>query len=511
MIAGYTRLSVDRDGNKIGYDIQSEAIQQWADAYGYTVLWYKDPDITAADRKIVRPEYERMLGDLKAGVVGGIVVWRIDRLVRLPREFERCFGFVEDAGGFIADCDQGFDSRKDMGKAIMRIIVIVSDLEISSMRVRQLAHQNAKAELGQYKGGGSRAFGFEGAIRNAKKQITNKGRIGVAHIPDEVALLKDAAKRIAWDGETYADVCRAWANRSPPVVGTRGKLWEVGQLSDVLTGYRTAGLRVTEVEDEETGEFQVMEHKAEWEPILDRKTWEQLRAMRKVRPVSNSREADYLLIGGLAVCGRCGYRCTGATRPKYKGSGVRITTYRCDSTMKAKRNGACSGVSIDSKAVELTVLAQLFTRLQGNPELFEAIDAEETDLAQAELNVALKELLTCEAELEVVGKRQYLPEGHEDRLGESEARGARSALTTRKAVAQFVVDRFSRSASHPTPRGRDRDDLQAWFDALSTLSQKRAWLRSRIDKVVILPARQGLKRFDPDRVSILFADAKNVR
>src|SRR6266487_473301 len=50
---------------------------------------YQDNDTSAYQPKIIRPDFERMLDDLESGVIQGIVVWDLDRLVRQPSDLER--------------------------------------------------------------------------------------------------------------------------------------------------------------------------------------------------------------------------------------------------------------------------------------------------------------------------------------------------------------------------------------------------------------------------------------
>src|SRR4051794_39724569 len=80
----YFRLTVDRDGNKIGYEVQKSAVDAWAVSEGIEIAGYfYDKDITAADLAKVRPGYEEMLDTAATGDYGGVAVWRLDRLVRL--------------------------------------------------------------------------------------------------------------------------------------------------------------------------------------------------------------------------------------------------------------------------------------------------------------------------------------------------------------------------------------------------------------------------------------------
>jgi len=62
---------------------------------GVMALWpiadtYIDDDVSAYSGK-PRPEYRRLLDDMRAGTVDAVVVWHLDRLHRHPRELEEFF------------------------------------------------------------------------------------------------------------------------------------------------------------------------------------------------------------------------------------------------------------------------------------------------------------------------------------------------------------------------------------------------------------------------------------
>jgi DNA invertase Pin-like site-specific DNA recombinase len=503
VIGGYTRLSVDRNGNKIGYEIQRAAIERWAGAYGYTVVWYQDKDITAADKDIVRPEYERMLADLQTGTIIGVIVWRLDRLVRLTREFERCFAIVEDAGGFIVDVDQEFTTKTATGKLIMRLLVILAEMEIASMKTRQLAHQRQKAKDGKHHGGGQRAFGFVGAVRNEKGEIINSGDIGVRHVKAEADLLREAARRIAHEGERISEVVRDWSQRTPPVVGTRGKPFTVGTLGELLTSHRVAGYRITEEYDEKSERWTITQHDAVWEPIIDRPTWTRLCNMRQRRE-NGPQPAAYLLGGGLATCGRCDGALVGAQRPVYQRKGasepqqVKEKSYKCNK---------CYRTNVKASDVELIAIARLFTRIAESPEVLDQA-ATADDGVNAELTAAYAEIDECRDELVILAQRRHLPHDHDDRLEEFEYAASRAEVRARWQEAKQRATRLAQSVSFPTPVGTERDDLHAWFER-QTDGQRQAFLRAHISRIRIdPPSVRGRRYFDSTRVRLSYADAQ---
>ena len=89
--AVYVRLSRSRDQDKAteSLDGQAAPCRELATAKGWTVLepLYVDDDRSAYSGRH-RPEYERLLSDVRAGKVQAIVAWAADRLTRTPTENE---------------------------------------------------------------------------------------------------------------------------------------------------------------------------------------------------------------------------------------------------------------------------------------------------------------------------------------------------------------------------------------------------------------------------------------
>lgn len=508
VVAGYLRLTEDRDGVKIGYEVQRERIAAWAESQGYEVRWFKDEDLSAAKREVVRPEYEAMLARVQAGEFAGVVVWRLDRLVRLTREFERCFGIIDDAKAFVQDIEQGINSEQPIGMMFMRLLVMMAEMEIAAMRARARAHQQWKAERGQLSAGGFRPFGFVGVVRDEKtNHIVNPKEALIAHDPEEAELVREAAKSILSDGASYADVVERWANRKPPVRGTNGKPVNLDALYQILTRPRIAGLREYEIVDEETGEVTTDFAKAVWEPILDRATWEALRARRRLRGPINSKQT-YLLNGGLVKCGKCRQPMVCGTRPAYK-TGERVGMYRCNPTLSARETGSCGTLQIDSQFTDETTCALLFERLNASPELLDLINGEESEAASAERAAALEEIRVCNEALMDFGTRMALPDDHPMKLDEMESAGMRAGYRARKAEAERINNRLRQATGVPSPNDEQRADIPGWFYGLAT-GEKRSFLKAHLRDVFVGPRASGRNTFNPERIDPRFADAENA-
>src|SRR5262249_25050949 len=98
LTAIYCRISRDRDGTSLGVQRQEKLCREIVKRNGWTVFdVYVDNDVSATKRK-ARPDYVRMLTDLRAGAFTVVVALDTDRLLRRPLEFEQLAEVGEGLG-----------------------------------------------------------------------------------------------------------------------------------------------------------------------------------------------------------------------------------------------------------------------------------------------------------------------------------------------------------------------------------------------------------------------------
>lgn len=495
----YSRLSQNRDGTKIGSEIQTDGVETWASRREYTVAsWYRDPNVTAADPEIVREQFEQMLADVLAGLWKGVLVWRIDRLARQPWDFERLLRAVQANGGYIISTDERLDSRNPQDLSMMRMKVVMGDSEVQSSRVRIKANKSRRTREGLYKGGGRRPYGFEGPIHDDFGRVTNTGRCGIEHVADEVENLKDAARRIAFEGQSYSDVIHEWHDRATPVYGAMGAPWAIKTLETVLTSPRMIGMQ--EWTDPDTGVKGLV--KAIWEPVLDEATWKRLVSMKRRADKPYNNRETYLLTNILR-CGKEG--CTGAlsgSQRTYKNDGQQmkaVRCYRCPSGAAYKARGQCGKLNVISEPVERIVVGWVLARVKrnrgvmlgieqgGEESVYDLLDALETK--KAECDERLEELAAAFGNGHIkMPEWLAAKKPIQERLDEYEAK--MKSVSTRLAI--------------PTPVGRDYENLQLWFEALS-FRQQKTLIETYVEYVTVLaPGRSG-RYFNPARLVPKFA------
>lgn len=142
------------------------------------------------------------------------------------------------------------------------------------------------------------------------------------------------------------------------VVSTTGRPWTIGTLRRTITSPYVAGLRAYKGE---------VVGPAAWPPILDRETWDQLRADKAASHPGRPFVPKYLL-SGLLTCSSCGHNLYATPL----GRAGRVN-YRCVATQSTKGRG-CGKIHIAAGIVEQYVLAEVRKWLV-DPVFAEELDA----------------------------------------------------------------------------------------------------------------------------------------
>jgi Resolvase, N terminal domain len=114
----YVRISDDREGLAVGVKRQEadcRALVEQRPGWEVTEV-YDDNDISATNRRKVRPAYRRMLDDLREARVDALVAYRSSRFHRRTRELDQLIDLVEDRRVEIATVVSGMPSMSMGGR-----------------------------------------------------------------------------------------------------------------------------------------------------------------------------------------------------------------------------------------------------------------------------------------------------------------------------------------------------------------------------------------------------------
>ncbi len=136
-------------GSGLGVERQEKDLRKLARERGYEVAnVYTDNDVSASDPNVKRPAYERMLADVAAGSIDIVLAWDDDRLVRQPRDLERFFEVLDNAGATYATTSTTVDVATGEGMLIARIKGAVAAEEVRKLSRRSQRKHQELAERG---------------------------------------------------------------------------------------------------------------------------------------------------------------------------------------------------------------------------------------------------------------------------------------------------------------------------------------------------------------------------
>lgn len=499
-----TRLTENRDGTKLGHKVQHSANVAFAQRTGIKIgACYKEENISTSDEGVSRETWERIIAEIEAGMWGGLLVWRADRLTRQVGEFTRLHSIAKRQRTLIATSYDGVVTIDPAGYHRMVQQINDAEREISTLQIRVTANSAERKTSGMYHGGGKRPWCFEAPKKDRKTgRLINSGRIGMKQVKGEVELAIEAAERIAWQGWTYKDVIEEWHARTPPVYGSTGAPWSTTTLRNALTSPRMVGRVAVKTVEPETGKVSEKLKKARWKPVLEKRTWDQLCGLK--RRATHKEGVHKYLLTPILECGRCTRRLTGCTRSYLKqGEMTPTTTYRCRSHTNDKARGSCGKLNVIAQPVEDLVKAFIFERLERTRE-FGAGVRQTGDLEEKieQRNVDLDRLTD---ELKTLDGIQESP----DRLPVSLYLGQRRVVAADLEAARLQLSALVKQLQVPVPVGEDWNDLWDWFEQL-TFGQRQKLVLAHVRNVVVLPPGRSGRYFKPERVVITASDAQEA-
>ncbi|OZD31703.1 hypothetical protein CH247_11090 [Rhodococcus sp. 06-156-3b] len=445
--AVYLRQSIDQSGEGLAVSRQREDCLALCAERGWSPAEYVDNDTSAT--KGVRPAYQQMLTDIRAGQLQAVVAWDLDRLHRQPIELEEFITLADTHRLALATVGGDADLSTDGGRLFARIKGAVARSEVERKSARQKRSALQRAQMG--KPWGPRAFGYADRSGNTLDE-------------SEAPLLRDAFEKVA-AGHSLASIVKRW--NADGVTTTKGNIWRSAQLRPVLMNARYAGLRSYNGE---------IVGKTDGPGVVPEELWRTVNAILAdpSRRMGPERGRKYLL-SGIALCGRCGQRM-GSGTAQSNGKPV----YVCK---------GCNGVSRQIAAVDGLVMGLLSVILSrpGAAELFsQSGDSDDMPELRAEadtLRARLDSVATEFADGEVTAQQlRTITERINGKLAEIEGRMIEA---TQFPVLSGVIA---------------AEDVHGALTGLALDAQRG--IVDQILSVTILPTGRTGRVFDPESVRI---------
>ena len=471
--AVYGRISKDKEGRQEKVETQVDkgrryCVDRWPDV---EVREYVDNDLSAADPGVFRPDYDRLLHDIRAGHVEHVVCAEQSRLTRQPSEWEDLVVILTRAGIREVHQYRGGIVQVEGSKLVGRILAAVDAEEVERLRARINDRLGSLAEEGRPHGG--RIFAYRHILDPGGKKTIEPD-------PARAEIVRQTAERIT-SGWSLTSIAADLNRRGVPTA-RGGKEWTASSVRSMVTNPAVAAYRP---------------HRGRlipgnWKPVLDRDVWYHVRHLLEQPftvqhpkgPHRGTRtrvpRRSYLLTGGIAVCGLCRHPLSGQQRQNRQGE--RSPSYHCHPS-----KGGCSRIAILGEPLEQHVADEMFREMERRY-YHQELATDDNTGRRARLSA---ELSTVEGRRSEMSAMYAVGE-----LTEGEWAAARRALADR--MSSLSADLASLPARiEPVDPVLVR---RGWKGM--TLEEKRQLVVIHVKSVTVNPARPGTRGFDEKRVLI---------
>lgn len=411
-----SRVSGRAGDSFISPALQRERCEQHAALHGHRIIAVHE-ELDVSGGRDDRPLWQHMLSRVEAGETGGVIVARIDRFSRSLVGALNAIERLETAGGVIISVNEQFDTSTPMGRAVMRILLVIAELyrEEASKGFR-VARERAVAR------------GVHIATRPPFGYARGQdGRMEAGEHAETVTEM--FARRAA--GEPLATIA-AWLNDAEVTTALGGRWTSAAVLQLLENPAYTGQARSGDIVNDEA-------HPALVDPVT-------FAAAQLAKSRSGYRQRRTLL-AGLVRCAGCRYALTGG--------GTR--NYYCH-----RRHGAgvCGEpAQVSQRLLDEHVVGVFFDRLQarsyGVQERDERLLMLRAELARAEREL---ELWRDDEEIAAIGRDVY--------VGGLRARAELRDLAQAEVV-QAVAERVAHSSLPLEPEG-----LRALWPELPVAEQR---------------------------------------
>jgi DNA invertase Pin-like site-specific DNA recombinase len=347
--AVYTRKSteegLEQEFNSL--DAQREAGEAYVASQrheGWTLVpdHYDDGGFSGGNME--RPALKRLLADIAARKIDVIVVYKVDRLSRSLSDFAKLVDVFDAHMISFVSVTQQFNTTTSMGRLTLNILLSFAQFEREVIGERVRDKVAASKRKGMWMGG-CPPLGYD--IVEKKLLVNPKEAELVRHIFQRFLTLRSCTTLAR---ELRANGCRTKSYTTQTGRDKIGTLMDKGAVYKLLSNPMYLG------EIHHKGNIYPGQHAA----IIDRKVWDQVRAIMAENPFKRGNENGAktpALLKGILTCSGCQCAMT-PTHTRKKG---KLYRYYAPSAVTKAKCSDCPVGTIPAGEVEALVFEQLKT------------------------------------------------------------------------------------------------------------------------------------------------------
>ena len=324
----YTRVSTDNQA-EVEFNscqAQEEKIKSFINSQENLSIFkvYSDAGFTGAN--LERPALQEMLRDMQENKINTVLVYKIDRLTRSPKDFYALIEIFENYKVDFISITERFDTSTPSGRLLRNIMLTFAQFE------RELTSERTKDKL----------------LERANKGMWNGGSVPFGY--------KVADKRLVPDGQKLTEIFAIFAES-----GSLAKTYKLLKDRQILNNkdlpFSKAHLQSILRNPIYTGKFRYSGkiYQGMHQPLISGELFNHVQQFfrDKIRKLRLYKEYT---LGGLVNCAECGSHMTSSHTNK--GNMRRYYYYRCTKTFKQDWR-ACSTRQVNADRLEGFVIDNL--------------------------------------------------------------------------------------------------------------------------------------------------------
>jgi site-specific DNA recombinase len=316
-----------------------------------------------------RPALQRLLDDVKAGKIGAVVCYKVDRLSRSLLDFAKMMEAFEKHRVSFVSVTQQFSTATSMGRLVLNVLLSFAQFEREIISERTRDKIAAARRKGKWSGG-MPLLGYDVDPRGSKLVVNEAEAVRVRAIFN-LYVRQQALSAVVEELELRGWRTKAWTTRKGRARG--GSSFTRTNLHHLLTRVAYVGKI----------KYKSEVHPGEHQGIVDPDVWQRVQELlRHQRRGGTQRLKSGALLRGLLHCVPC--RCRMSPSYSIRKGATRYRYYVC---ANAQRRGwqKCPSKSISAAAIERFVLDQIRALAKDPGRLREMTATLQTEDVQTEL------------------------------------------------------------------------------------------------------------------------------
>ena len=224
-IAIYARQSVIKE-DSISIETQIEHCRFFAK--GEECVIYQDSGFSGGNTN--RPDFQRMIKDVKAKKISKVIVYKLDRMSRSVLDFNNTYDLFKKYDVDFISSTESWDTSTPMGKAMLNISVVFAQLEREQIQQRITDAYNSRSEKGYFMGG-TTPYGY----KTVPLTIDGINTKTFEPKPEEAENIKLIYELYSKPAFSLNNVLKVLSETGKSIKTTRNnKSWTTARLSDTI-------------------------------------------------------------------------------------------------------------------------------------------------------------------------------------------------------------------------------------------------------------------------------------